>query len=421
MSLADILTPRICELGKIKIGGKEQRERTTASGAKWRAPEKHDHFTVTTMHRAPNGDMVADQALMAKLVERYGDPDGKLRQIPIAFLSDDPEDVLQSRWVAYAGKTLMAKCEDGKTLWEYVDPKTKRPHAEPKALAWKDEYADLKDARGASAFKLHSTLACVIAAEDARWGGVYRFRTTSRISGDQLYGSILQIKELTRGVLRGMPLRLVVRPIQVAPDGKPTTVYVVHVELRGADIVAIQRQALEAKRAEVDIAGELRAVDTRYRALLRAWEPENETEEEVVDVVSEFHAPPVAAEPEAPEGPDPLFDDAPVDVEPAAAEEPPPPEDDNPFGSEPISESARAQLDGENVMRGRFVKHSTQTGTNKSGPWTLHRFFAEDGIEYGTFSASMAEFLLANDGATLRVDWELSKRGNRMIVEARAA
>ena len=49
---------------------------------------------------------------------------------------------------------------------------------------------------------------------------VYKFRTTSRISASQLVGSLVQLQQLTGGVLRGLPLQLVVRPIRVTPDGK---------------------------------------------------------------------------------------------------------------------------------------------------------------------------------------------------------
>ena len=51
MALFDIVTPRQVEMGKIKIGGLEEKVRTSQSGNKWRAPLKYDHFVVTTLHR----------------------------------------------------------------------------------------------------------------------------------------------------------------------------------------------------------------------------------------------------------------------------------------------------------------------------------------------------------------------------------
>ena len=108
----------------------------------------------------------------------------------------------------------------------------------------------------------------VIASAEAKWGGFYKFRTTSRITADQLYGSLVQLRQLTGGVLRGLPLRMAVRPLQVCPDGKPTTVYVVHVELAGADVTAIQRKALEIAQFEVANARQLQAAQHEYRQLL---------------------------------------------------------------------------------------------------------------------------------------------------------
>ena len=64
------------------------------------------------------------------------------------------------------------------------------------------------------------------------------------------------VKEnLTFGLLRGVPLQLVVRPIQVNPEGQTTTVYVVHLEARGDDMESIRTQALQ--RAEYELKNAL--------------------------------------------------------------------------------------------------------------------------------------------------------------------
>lgn len=287
MALEDLFKPRICELGKIKIGRKSAQERKTASGGTWRAPEKLDHFLVTTLQRTTTGDLMPDAAVMDELSQSVGDKDGKIRRLPVFVLSNEIDDILQSAWVSYVGKALAAK-SDGKVLTKYIDMKTGDRLSEPEDVPWKEEYKDLKDSKGALRFKLHSTFNCVIASKSGRWGGVYKLRTTSRISGEQLYGSILSVLQLTGGVLRGLPLSLVVRPMQVQPDGKPTTVYVVHLELRGADLHEIQTRALEQKRFEVEHYLGMKKQDERYRLLLKA-PGEDEDEEEVTDVVEEFH------------------------------------------------------------------------------------------------------------------------------------
>ena len=302
MALADMLTPRLVELGSIKIGtvGEERRSK---SGGTYRMPKKLDHFIVTTKFRE-NGVLRPDQTVMESL-QRYADVDGHIRDIPIAVLSDDIEDFLRSRWVSYSGKKCLAS-SDGVTLTAFYDRKTMTPLPEPATHPWNPEWAKSTDDRGAPVFKKHTTLDCVIATPEARWGGVYRFRTTSVITGDQLYGSLLHVKALTGGILRGMPLRLCVRPREVSPEGKPTTVYCVYVDLMGADLVQLQNRALEIAEFQRKHRSQLLMVQRDLRQLMS--DPGyGEDEDTQADVQQEFHPEPEEApslddltEPEAP-------------------------------------------------------------------------------------------------------------------------
>lgn len=289
--LSDFFSPRLTELGKVKIGGLGQ-ERTSAKGSTYRQPEKHDYFTITTMNRTPKGDLAPDMELMNQLLQTHGSGEPRaLRQLPIRLLSDDIEDVMQSAYLWYGGKTLAAR-GDGKAVTWFNDPATGRRLAEPKTEPWDDALLDLRmpdtsRGPGAKLFKLHTTFNCVIAAKEARWGGVYKFRTTSIISGSQLYGSLVETLRLTCGVLVGMPLMLVVRPKMVAPDGKPTTIYVVHVELRGAEMRAIQDQALTQMRYAVEFKSEMEASKAQYRKMLAA-PGEHESADDAGDINQEF-------------------------------------------------------------------------------------------------------------------------------------
>lgn len=279
-----MLKPRQCELGKIKIGGKGE-ERTTQDGRKWRLPEKYDHFVITTMNREPNGDLTPDDALMSQLISEYGDKDGELRQLPITVLSHDIGEIMQCSWIWYAGKNLGAK-SDGYTIeWRY-SPTTFQALKEPRVEPWKDSYAELKDGKGNKIFKIHTTFNCVIAANESRWGGVYKLRTTSRITADQLLGSLVTLTSMTGGVLCGLPLMLVVRPVQVAPDGKPTTVYVIHCELRAKNIEDIQTKALHLAKFQLENKKQLESVQAEYRRML--VNPGDEFESEAADIAEEF-------------------------------------------------------------------------------------------------------------------------------------
>lgn len=279
MALNDLLRPRVCELGKIKIGGLGEA-RKSAKGGTYRLPVKHDYFEITGLARDKKGDLAVDQPLMKELIDEYGDDDGKLRQLPITLLADEPEDIMQSSWVWYAGKKVCGR-SDGNRVTFFSDPFKWETPAKPLDMEWKPEYADLEK-NGVKLFKLYTVFNCVLACKESRWGGVYKFRTSSRITGEQIYGSLLHIAQLTGGVLRGLPMRLVVRPMQVAPEGKVTTVHVVHCELRGADLIQIQNQAMEMAKLRHTQNKQL----AEYRRLLQS--PGTEPEDEAEKIAEEF-------------------------------------------------------------------------------------------------------------------------------------
>lgn len=299
MALFDVVKPRIIELGKIKIGGLGE-ERQKRGGGSYRLPIKLDHFVITTLHRDGRGGLIQDDGLMTALKgEGYADSDGKLRRLPIAVLSNDIEDVLQAAYVRYNGKRIEAR-SDGVTLEKFFAGG--KWLDEPHVSEWKPEMAEAVDSKGVPFFKMHATFNCVIASKAARWGGVYKFRTTSGISASQLAGSLVEIKQLTGGVLRGMPLRLAVRPLQVSPNGQTTTVYVVHCELVGDDLCELQDRALRRVQAELTNAKQISMMQLEYKRLIH--EPgEGESDEEVEEIAAEFHPP--ERKPEA-TGADPL-------------------------------------------------------------------------------------------------------------------
>lgn len=297
MALNDVISPRVVELGKIKIGSLGE-ERTSRAGGKWRMPQKLDHFVVVGLNRDEKGDLKADTRLMEDLAaDGFADPDGKLRRLPIAVLSNDLDDIMQSAFVCYQGKRLLAR-SDGVTLWKYGDGKDKW-FAVPEEHQWTEQHLLAKDSKGNQFFKAHTTFNCTIVSRQAHFGGVYKLRTTSRITAGQLAGSLISLRGITGGILRGLPLQLVIRPMQVAPKGQPSTIYVVHCELLADDFMAIQRLALERAQLEVSNRKALEAAKQEYRALLR--EPgERETSLEEAEVAQEFHpdAEPEAAPPE---------------------------------------------------------------------------------------------------------------------------
>jgi len=102
------LMPRMPEKGHIKIGGLGQ-ERPSQRGGTYQLPVKFDHFVVTTLERGKDGNFLVDTELHEKL--KLGD---KPTAIPIRFLFDDIDLVMQTRYACYAGKTLWCS-GDGET------------------------------------------------------------------------------------------------------------------------------------------------------------------------------------------------------------------------------------------------------------------------------------------------------------------
>lgn len=301
MALSDILKPRVVELGKIKIGGLGEA-RQKRDGGTFRLPRKDDHFTIVTLNRH-NGELIPDDRLMESLKDEFADKDGKLRQIPIALLSNDEEDVMQTSYCRYQGKRLAA-WSDGKVLRKFYDKGTWLQ--EPLEREFRPEDAEFK-IDGKPYFKVHTVFNCVIAAAASTWGGVYKFRTTSRISADQLYSGLMHIKQLTGGFLRGMPLRMFLRPMQVSPEGATTTVYVVHIGAIAGDLQQLQSMAVQRAQFEVQNKKQLECAQLEYRKLLLP-PGERESLEDQASIAEEF-------QPEDEGG-----DAPPAEIDPLAAE-----------------------------------------------------------------------------------------------------
>jgi len=298
---------RMTELGKIKIGGLG-KVRQSASGSAWRAPEKSDHFTVTTMNRGPDqggarGDLVPDTELMSQLKK---DPslcneNGDLVRLPIYVLSNELDDIMQSSYVWYGGKTVGARTEfkDGKmTVTWFSDRKNGAKLKEPLTEEWNPAFLELVNSKNAKLFKQHTVFNCVIAAAESRWGGVFKLRTTSVITAKQLYSGLVNLSSLTGGVLIGLPMYLFIRPIQVSPEGKATTVYVVGVEMRGTDYKQILDRARDTAKFMLERKEEVRQIQEAQRKMIVL--PGFEGKPDAEEINDEFQPETAREEAEAP-------------------------------------------------------------------------------------------------------------------------
>ena len=291
------LRPALAPAGCIKIGGLGKPLLKNASKGKpkdklgpsdyWRPPLKFDNFVVTKTSRNDAGDLAPDDAVMAALPK---EKDGRCREIPIVIHSDDIDEVFPTSYALYAGRKL-ACTGNGEKAMRYDFDKQTRQRLETKREVpcvcpyYTDE----------GTCKTHGTLHCSLSIPGlAVAGAVYRWRTTSIISIQRMVGSLQQILA-TAGTLRNVPLVLRLEPVVVSPEGKTTTVYVAHVELRARDLVEVQSRALEAARIRNELGG---ATSVPYRALISAPASDTETPEEAADVYEEFHQSLEEGEPE---------------------------------------------------------------------------------------------------------------------------
>lgn len=286
------IVPQLAEAGKIKIGGLGEPRLKKAAKNKpknqlsprdfWRPPIKLDHFLITRTERR-DGKLVEDTAAMEACPRG---PDGKITEIPIVVHSDELEEVFPTCYALYSGRKLACK-GDGElaTRWAF-DKETRKRLDETTQVPCPCKYLD------AARCKAHGTLHCSLALPDrAVAGAVHKWRTTSIISIRRMMGSITQILA-TVGTLKGLPLWLRLEPV----DTDNGRVYCCHLELRAADVMGLQRTALEAAQMRAQLTSGTTAMIRGYRAMIEG--PEDERAEEQAEVAQEFHGDQGDAEPE---------------------------------------------------------------------------------------------------------------------------
>lgn len=276
------LRPTLAEAGKIKIGELGPERPGRPGKQPWRPPVKLDHFRITGTTRDQNGDLKLDTALMDVLDK---DDDGKIRRIPIVLHSDSVDEIFPTSYAFYAGKRIACR-GDGESAvrWSY-DAKGRREGG-PTECSCTCSKLDVDSKEGKC--KPSGTLHCsIVAAGLAIAGSVHKWRTTSWISVQRMFGSFEHIK-CHVGALRGLPLWLVLSPVQVTPPGAPaSTVYCCHLELRATDLAAAQNKMIELARMRQSLAG--LSHDNGPRMLVAPPAGDDETPEEQEEIAQEFY------------------------------------------------------------------------------------------------------------------------------------
>jgi len=310
------LNIRLAEVGKIKIGGKGEKRTAKSSGREYQLPVKHGWFTVTTLERDDSGNFKADPAVM----QHYGEHPTEL---DIILLHDEPAKNMPNFYGLYAGRKLWCQ-GDG----EQAQRRNKETDKfEERACPC--EYLE-KENGGTKKFqcKPHAILS-VMLPQSAQVGGVYKFRTTSWNSLNNILAAMEEITAITNGILAGIPLKLKVQGKTIAVADTVTTIYIVSLGYPG-DVFSLLERAKEIGQRRAVGYRETLALRGQIDKLLEA-DPEAETE---ADIQEEFY----------PEGNGDIIDgevvtDAEaatpsVDFPKSEPEEPPPPEEPPDIGDE---------------------------------------------------------------------------------------
>ena len=292
------LVPRLAERGKVKIGEKGE-VKTSQQGKQFSQPKKLDHFVVTTMQRDAAGRLLPDLELMRKLAPQGG----KLKELPVMLLYNDPDVNFQTRYSCYIGNRLWC-CGDGEGAQRLEQDGKYQPVPCP-CLRLEANYG------GKDRCKPNGTLQVLLQGVD-RIGGVWKFRTTSWNSVNSIMSSLKLIQAITGGVLAGIPLKLVLSPktVTIPGTGQNMIVYVVSLEFPGTE-QELAKIGYDIAKRRADHKAKMDMIEAEARKALEHLE---ETPEEMREVQEEFYPEGVTIE---------VQPEAGLESEPESGEEPP--------------------------------------------------------------------------------------------------
>jgi|GEM_PF-1847673 len=257
------ISPRLQEIGRIAVGEKGGLSKS----GKTRLPTKLDHFIFTTLNKDEDDRYVRDAAMMAMFEENC-------TEIPVRLLYNDIELNFPTFYAKYTRSGVKLR-GDGENWTVYNSDGSREEVYDPNNERGFMDDPDVKP---------HGILTVLVEGQNSV-GGVFKFRTTSWNSINNIMSSLALIKNMC-GMLTYIPLKLVVRKKEVQPKGmaQKTWIPAVSVEFRGS-IEELQNQAIEVRRLTTRAQQEeMRQIEAAVRDSL----DDDETLETQRDVATEF-------------------------------------------------------------------------------------------------------------------------------------
>ena len=259
------MTPRLAEVGKIKIGEKSKK---MVRGHL--PPKKWDHFKIATLLKDDAGRLEMDDNMNEIIGEKCTSLDIVLCYDDLAMnMSSSYAWFAQSKLVCMGnGQTAMRRKEDGSEEEIICNPKECSAYKGKKC----NPYGRLS----------------VILTSANRIGGVYVLRTRGWNTIRNVLSSMAFIRKEAGEVLAGLPLRMTLLPMTVAPRDLAYNVkiYAVNIEYPGTLSELKQAGEKEMER-RLKLGINMKQTEERYRESVKARMKE-EAEEDAKDIAEEF-------------------------------------------------------------------------------------------------------------------------------------
>lgn len=278
------LCPGLMEMGKIKIGNKGAM-RQSSGGASFQAPQKLDHFIITTNERGQDNNFVLDSTLHGMFGESP-------KSIPVRLIYDDISLNFATRYICYYGKTVFCSGDGEEAQRLQSDKKTYKARpcpCERQDPTFAGDVVNGQVKAGQGKCKINGILSVVIDGAQSV-GGVWKFRTTSYNSVVGILSSLALISRITGGRLAGIPMNLTVSPKTVNDpiSQKQQTIYVVGLQYAGT-MDSLRETGYQIAMDEAKHGISMRRIEEDAMLMLTHNPTSGLGSDSVDDVIGEFY------------------------------------------------------------------------------------------------------------------------------------
>ena len=237
------LQPKLAEIGKIKIGG--HGEKRKGKNGDFRLPVKFNHFVVTTLEKDNNDNFKQNKTIMDKLGKEP-------TEIDIILCYDNIELNFLSSLSFYSGRKCACRGDGEKAIRQFKTGKKDKKGfdiTEPKQIDCNPNTCEyLIDHK----CKPNGLLSVMLPSANYI-GGVYKWRTTSWNSVQNILSALTVISTKTGGKLAGIPLTLQFAKKWTADHGNVPTVNII---FKGGDAEldkAVTKEIGRREKFKIDI------------------------------------------------------------------------------------------------------------------------------------------------------------------------